>query len=177
MDLCEQTLCQRAEPRVQFFVAAMLHCAGRSVAVKIRNFSSSGTRIEGELIPPEGAFVVLRRGMLAAEGAVVWREGDAAGIDFDSPADVFDWMPGGGAPQARVDQLVDALRQGCDGKMVEAWDRQDPVIEYALLARLADSLDELADLLSTEPAMVTKHGEKLQVLDVAAQKLRKIAAR
>ncbi|MHA6332980.1 PilZ domain-containing protein [Qipengyuania sp. CAU 1752] len=177
MDPCEQTLCQRAEPRVQFFVAAALHCAGRSVAVKIRNFSSSGTRIEGELIPPEGAFVELRRGMLAAKGMIVWRDVDAAGIDFDTPADVFDWMPGGGAPQARVDQLVDALRQGCDEEMVEAWDRQDPVTEYANLAHLAESLDELANLLSTEPAWVEKHGDKLQILDLAAQRFRKIAAR
>ena len=51
------------------------------------------------------------------------------------------------------------------------------VITVDDMKRVAHSLDDLADALSDDMNVVMQHAEKLQVLDIAAQLLRKLACR
>ena len=51
----------RREPRTNMFVMATIYADTGSAPVKVRNLSSTGALIEGEVLPPLGATVRLRR--------------------------------------------------------------------------------------------------------------------
>lgn len=165
---------ERAEPRTNLFVAAMIATDTMSGPVRLRNISPSGAKVEAAELPEIGARVRLRRGTLSASGVVGWRNGKAMGLRFDRPTDVQLWLPAGQSSQQQVDSVVKAIKQGRSPVSTPAPARNSE--SYELLS-IADLLDGLGDALSQDPDVVAKYFAKLQVLDIATQKLRQIGSR
>lgn len=164
----------RAEPRTNLFVAATIATDAMSGPVRLRNISPSGAKVEAAELPGVGARVRLRRGSLSVTGVVGWRDGKAMGMRFDRPTDVQQWLPSGQSSQQQVDSVVKSIRQGLYPAPTPAPARNSE--SYELLS-IADLLEGLGDTLSEDPAVVEKYFAKLQVLDIATQKLRQIGTR
>lgn len=164
----------RAEPRTNLFVAATIATDAMSGPVRLRNISPSGAKVEAAELPDVGMRVRLRRGTLSVSGVVGWRNGKAMGMRFDRPTDVQLWLPSGQSSQQQVDCVVKALKQGENPAPTPAPARNSE--SYELLS-IADLLDGLGDALSEDPDVVAKYYAKLQVLDIATQKLRQIGSR
>lgn len=167
--------CHRNDARTNMFVLATISWSGVSNPVRVRNMSAAGALVEGATLPPAGAAVLLRRGQSVAAGRVVWHEGGKAGLIFDKSATVAEWMPGDRTGQEQVDQIVHHIRSG---ELTAAPLRVTsvPLISSSELRSLADGLCNLADELSNDMTLVVRHSHGLQLLDIAAQTLRKIAA-
>ena len=166
---------KRREQRTNLFVMAALASSTSSGPVRIRNLSPTGAYVQGEDLPLVGDRVRLRRGPLSVAGVVTRLDDKGVGIAFDRQTDVSEWLPAGSQAQAqqRVDRHANAVRN--DGDVAAT--STEPKIAADDLNSLADMLDSLADALSSEPAIVERYAEKLQVLDIAAQKIRKLAVR
>lgn len=164
----------RAEPRTNLFVAATIATDAMSGPVRLRNISPSGAKVEAADLPDVGTRVRLRRGTLSVTGVVGWRNGKAMGMRFDRPTDVQMWLPAGQGSQQQVDRVVKALKDGDSLAPPPAPARNSE--SYELLS-IADLLDGLGDALSEDPDVVAKYYAKLQVLDIATQKLRQIGSR
>ena len=78
----------RGGHRSNVFLAATLVVAGTSVPVRVRNISARGALIDGGKLPPEGTAIELRRGSLAATGAIAWHVSGQCGVRFDADIDV-----------------------------------------------------------------------------------------
>lgn len=166
---------QRIEPRTNMFVLATISWSGASCPVKIRNMSASGALIEGASLPPVGEAAILRRGRSVAAGKIAWSEGGKAGLKLDQKVAVSEWMPGDNTGQSRVDQIVHHIRS--DKATAEHLPvTSAPLISSSELRALADGLCSLADDLADDMDFVVRHSSRLQLLDIAAQTLRKIAA-
>lgn len=165
---------ERAEPRTNLFVAATIATDAMSGPVRLRNISPSGARVEAADLPNVGARVRLRRGTLSVSGVVGWRNDKSMGMRFDRPTDVQLWLPNGQSSQQTVDKVVNAIRLGDHPAPTPAPARNSE--SYELLS-IADLLDGLGDALSEDPDVVAKYFAKLQVLDIATQKLRQIGSR
>lgn len=157
------------------FVLATISWSGVSGPVKIRNMSASGALVEGATLPPVGATVLLRRGSSVAAGKIVWCKGGKAGLKLDQKISVAEWMPGENTGQNRVDQIVHHIRsEKATSEHLPV--TSTPLISSTELRNLADGLCSLADELADDMAFVVRHSTRLQLLDIAAQTLRKIAA-
>lgn len=166
---------QRIEPRTNMFVLATISWAGASGPVKIRNMSASGALIEGTVLPPVGETVLLRRGSSVAAGKIAWCKGGKAGVKLDQKVAVSEWMPGDSTGQTRVDQIVHRIRS--EKPTAEHLPvTSAPLISSSELRTLADGLCSLADDLADDMDFVIRHSSRLQLLDIAAQTLRKVAA-
>lgn len=165
---------ERAEPRTNLFVAATIATDAMSGPVRLRNISPSGARVEAAELPDVGARVRLRRGTLSISGVVGWRNGKSMGMRFDRPTDVQLWLPNGQSSQQTIDQAVKAIRLGDHPAPTPVPARNSE--SYELLS-IADMLEGLGDALSEDPEVVAKYFAKLQVLDIATQKLRQIGSR
>ena len=75
------------------FLVATLYFNGASSPVRVRNMSGTGALVEGASLPPSGASVILRRGALEAPATTAWSETGKAGLAFDGPVEVSDWLP------------------------------------------------------------------------------------
>ena len=158
-------------------VRASVHSQPGSGVVRLCNMSPIGALIEGETLPLVGYEVELRRGALAVPGKIVWRSDEQAGVSFSKRTVVEDWFP-----DAEPQQTVDSAFQ----RIMEEMRGRGPVRESSAplhnsyitaddMHRVAGSLDELADTLAVDPALVMRLTEELQTLDIAAQLLRKLA--
>jgi hypothetical protein len=156
-------------------VAAELVSEGNSTAVRIRNLSPSGGLIEGASDLQIGCRFTLRKGSLSVEGKVRWKQAGQCGVAFCTPIDIYGWLTHSNPDQERVDQLVDAVRNGCGPGLLQMWDEDDPLGQFAELTELASTLDRVADALCTDAALAERHLKSLQYLDIAAQKFRKLA--
>lgn len=172
---------QRCEPRSNIFIAAMLfHCDG-STPVRIRNMSRSGALIECSELSCEDSEVRLCRGSRIARGRIAWRRGNRAGIRFDGVVDVAGWLPNGDRDkdQYQVDAIIDEYRS-------------DPAIRFEQLAPakaitnlelirqllgLRESLNQAAEDLVSNAAIVAGHVQALQAIELAAHKLDKLTGR
>lgn len=157
------------------FVMASVSADTASGAVKIRNLSPHGALIESSALPAAGESVELRRGSLFVAAQVAWRQGNKAGLRFDRPVEVTDWLPSAHSAQKSVENAFQQVKAGLAGPPVGLpveRDSNDP----DQLRRIARALDLLADALADDAAIVMRHPEKLQVLDIASQILRKLAA-
>lgn len=56
------------------------------IDVMLIDMSSTGAKLHGPYLPPEGQVVLVRIGPLEAMGTVVWSEPNLCGIRFDTPA-------------------------------------------------------------------------------------------
>ncbi|WP_284126032.1 PilZ domain-containing protein [Parerythrobacter aestuarii] len=170
---------QRREERVELFVMASLHAEASSGPVRLRNISSEGALIESETLPRIGDQVELRRGALTVRGKVIWSDQQRAGLLFDGKTDISQWMPGAEAQKA-VDDTFRRLKeemQVAARAQVSATPTHSSYITTDDMNETAAALDELAEALCEDDAIILKYASKLQALDIAAQLLRKIATR
>ena len=172
----------RCEPRKSMFVLAMIYGPSGSTAVKIRDMSTRGALVEAPVIPTPGTKVRLCRGSLSISGEVVWQKEGRAGLLFQHTASVGEWLPAGPAPspQQRADELFQQKREtrtGHASPLNAAPIVLGPGAVTALdLSKLRCAIECLAEDLSDDPAVVARHGSKLQTLDLAAQLLGKLSA-
>ena len=160
---------------------ATLYAASGSSPVKVRDVSPRGALIEGGVNPHPGTSVRLCRGSVSITGEVVWRQGERAGLLFESNLVVAEWLPGGRAvtPQRRVDELVQHVKASATATTRSSGNipTVQPCKLSALeLTQLRVAIESLAEDLATDPDIVKRHMAKLQTLDLAAQALGKLAA-
>jgi hypothetical protein len=77
--------CRRQWPRQLMILSARLSTVTQDYAVRIRDLSSGGARVEGIELPPVGADVVLKRGEADTFGSIAWVSGNQAGMEFEDP--------------------------------------------------------------------------------------------
>lgn len=178
----KQPLCTdaRHEQRTSLFVMATLHADSGSCPVKVRDLSSAGALIEGAVIPPEGMSVRLVRGALTVLGQIMWSRSGRAGLRFDASVAVTDWLPGGrtSLPQQRVDEIVQQVKSAAsfNPELPSTQEVIEPKkVSTTELKQLGDAIESLANDLAADPHVTIRHTEKLQILDVVAQTLRKLA--
>ena len=168
----------RREERYNLFVMASLHAVGWAGPVKLRNISSEGALVEGEHLPSIGEPVELRRGALVMSGKIVWCTAKRAGLHFNQKTDVSQWLPGASA-QKEVDstfQRLKAEQQSPEDRTAGDAPLHGSFISIDNMVDAAAALDELGDTLAGDDEIIIKYASKLQVLDIAAQLLRKIAS-
>ena len=174
----------RFMPRTQLFLSAMIHFDRVSAAVRLRDLSASGARIEGATLPIVGTAACITRGALNASGMIVWRDRKRCGLHFDTPLQLDDWMPTRVArDQLVVDDMVEAVRSGNDVLPFRPPALPVDAIGDALPRRLAEELayvgrllESLGNDLCSEPLLVMRHAEKLQNIDISHQILGHVAA-
>lgn len=172
---------ERATPRANLMLSAMLVSGEWSEPVRMRNLSCGGALVEGPSLPASGAKVELVRGRLRAMATVAWVEKGHCGLCFDAPIATEAWVPGGTArDQLVVDQMVAQLRAAETPS--EAPKAVAPPDTKGLPDRLAEELayvarllDGLGDALAGEPIVLARHMTKLQDLDISAQILGHVA--
>lgn len=158
------------------FVAATIAGAIGSGPVRIRNMSADGALVEGEILPCIGEPFRLLRGGLSAFGKVVWREDGRAGLRFDDNVDVVRWLAVPSSGQELVDQTFRELKaRAVDPPAPLCPSTGGPPASGWQLASLAEALEALADDLAEDAKVVAELGERLQILDVASQVLRRFA--
>ncbi|WP_375289033.1 PilZ domain-containing protein [Qipengyuania sp.] len=170
--------CGRTEVRTNMFVLAMLVAEGVSNKVKIRNMSPSGALIEGPLLPRPGNAIKLCRAETTLTGHVVWSVGKHAGLRFRERAVVSDWLPATNGGQRAVDQAVALAKAEKDAGLLPSSSAPLPssAISAADVMAIAAAVDQLADELASDPAVIAKFMNKLQILDIAGQTLKKFAS-
>lgn len=171
---------ERADARNNMFVTAVLFGERGSAPVRIRNMSRSGALIEAALIPPEASTVRLGRGSLSVHGRVVWQKNNRAGILFDAAIEVADWLPRGNrhTEQQHIDEMVHACRNSTSQRQESGGTAPVPTESDAvrLLLELKHALAVVAGELASDPGIALAHPTALQTIDVAAQKLERLAA-
>lgn len=169
--------CARIEERTNMFVLATLVAEGVSNRVKIRNMSPSGALIEGPLLPRTGVPIKLCRAETTLTGYVVWSAGKHAGLRFRERAVVLDWLPTTNGGQRAVDQAVSLAKAEKEAGLLPSSQAPLPssTISSADLMAIANLIDKLADEMACDPAVVSKYMDKLQILDIAGQTLKKFA--
>ena len=175
---------RRAQERTRMFITANLSSATMTGNVRVRNLSVSGALLEADALPAVGERVKLRKGDLSATGNVVRREENHAGIHFERPINPVDWLPNKAGSQLMVDTAFQTIKPLFEGGPPSATQRLNSRGETSALPSsqtsrdelegIADMLDSLADQMSEDPVIIASYLNKLQVLDIAAQKLRKV---
>ena len=79
---------ERSMARTRLFLAATIRFDRVSAAIRLRDLSMSGARIEGMRLPGAGVAVQIARGALNCSGTVVWRDSKGCGVRFDAPLDL-----------------------------------------------------------------------------------------
>ena len=168
----------RIESRSNIFVMAALYSAGRSVTpVRVRNISTTGALIEAAVLPPRGTKVRLGRASLSATGELVWVENAKAGMRFDEPVTVTDWLPQGrrGFGQQFVDELFHQKRLGAaKGAFSGGSDGTASLADEIL--ELRTCLERAAEELALDSVISSRHLTALQAIDSVGQALAKVAA-
>lgn len=74
---------RRAMPRIQLRCGLYVKWAANLEPATLRNISSRGLQLEGEVLPPQGTFVGLFvEGLNVPSGEVVWQRDNLAGIEL-----------------------------------------------------------------------------------------------
>lgn len=183
-NIVQQDKIERSVPRTHLFLSATIRFDRVTAAVRLRDLSESGARIEGVSLPAIGKTAQISRGSLQMAGTIVWREGKACGVRFDDPLVLDQWLPTQAArDQSIVDVMIADVRSG-QPHLPHHPPEPIPIEpasgllsrrlaeELAYVARLLDSLGE--DLCG-EPLLVMRHADKLQNLDISAQILGHVA--
>lgn len=168
--------------RANLLLAATLVAAGRQSAVRIRDLSESGARIEGANLPAPGNPAIIERGPLKASGIVRWRTAGRAGLQFDQPIDVASWSPSAAQSirgQADVDKSIVIARAGLalidDDMAAGSAEFLGSRIAEELCC-VARTLDHAGETMARDPAMLARHAGLLQEFDLAAKLLVELAA-
>ena len=175
---CEFDSKARREPRTNLFAMGTIYADGTSTPVRIRNLSATGAMVEGAVLPRAGARVRLCRGSLEVFAEIVWSKEGAAGLRFESAVTVADWLPRGRAlaPQQRIDEIFHQARVGVSvgSPLAPAHSSGDKLGALDIM-RVKKAIESLAVELASDPDVVERYASKLQLLDMAAETLRKIA--
>ena len=156
---------------------AALYADGRSVTpVRVRNISRTGALVEGATLPPVGTVVRLSRASLSASGSVIWIEQGRAGLEFEAPIGVSEWLPQGrrGIGQQFVDELFHQKRLGVNGARAGSAADGATLAEELLELRL--SLERAGEALVLDSVVASRHALALQSIDGVAQALARLAA-
>ena len=166
----------RTDPRTNLFLAASLISGERSIAVKIRDLSTSGGQVEGLEFPEVGSAMTLVRGSLSVRGHVAWSAERRCGLHFSTRISVSGWIasPANGEQQ-RVDHLVALVKAGAGPPAMPSHAPSAAEELAGDLTRVSKLLEMLGDELASDPAIVTGHGVLLQNLDIALQTLTVLA--
>ena len=169
---------RRQEARTTVFAMATIYTDAGSMPVKVRDLSSTGALAEGPVLPPLGTKIRLRRATLEAVGEVQWSKAGRVGLRFESAIEVADWLPRGRsiAAQDRIDDMVHEARKSLKaappvGAKPISSKKPTPLD----LIRVKQAVESLAEDLADDPAVVERHGARLQVLDLVSQTLRNLA--
>ena len=175
---------QRAHERTRVFITASISAANMTGIVRVRDLSVFGALLEADNLPALGTRLKLRKGDLSATGRVVRRERGQAGVQFERPINPIDWLPNKSRSQLMVDNAFRTIKPLFEGgPPVESAGTSGRSSPSALpssqtsrdeLEGIADMLDALADHMSEDPTIISSYRDKLQVLDIASQKLRKL---
>ena len=171
---------RRVAQRTFLMLAATARCGGQSLPIRIRNVSETGALIEGADLPVAGEEILLSRGETEIDAIVAWASGSRRGVHFSRPVAVDTWRAGKPAnalpaSQGRVDLIQAAARSGRNAASLpppppeERWiDELDARMaeELAFVQRLVETL---GDELVADPAIVHRHTQALQNIDVASQ--------
>ena len=182
--LLRQESDSRTKPRTQLFLSATIRFGALSAAIRLRDLSSTGARIEGSRLPPVGTVALITRGALQASGTIVWRDHKGCGVRFELPLALEQWMPAAAwRDQLVVDAMVEQAKSGSIDILPEPKVESLNSLIDALPQRLSEELayvgrllESLGDDLCNEPLVVARHAEKLQNLDIASQILGHVAA-
>ncbi len=174
----------RSKPRTHLFLSATIRFGALSTAIRLRDLSATGARIEGNGLPPAGAAVLITRGALQAGGTIVWRDHKGCGVRFEHSLSLEQWMPAAAwRDQLAVDAMIEQAKSGSVDIAPEPQAGSRQSLVDALPRRLAEELayvgrllESLGDDLCNEPLVVARHAEKLQNLDIASQILGHVAA-
>jgi len=161
----------RGGHRSNVFLAATLVVAGASMPVRVRNISARGALIDGGKLPPEGTAIELRRGSLAATGAIAWHVSGQCGVRFDADIDVAGWTRriGHSGQQAVDDMVARVQRPAAPGAAAPP-----PAARADSLASISADLAATCERLAARPDVVTACAEELLELDAIAQRLRNV---
>lgn len=162
----------RVESRSNIFVMATMYAAGGSIPVRVRNMSRTGALVEAPALPQAGTVVRLSRGSLTALGNVMWAGDGRAGLRFDGPVTVTDWIPLGkrGSGQQLIDEIVHRARLSGGAQTAPA------TVEIAdEMVQLRQMLERVGEELASDSAVAMQHGPALQMLDSVVQGLSKLA--
>lgn len=170
----------RAQPRLGIFLSAVMLVEGAQVPVRIRNLSREGALVDVDCPPAAGTIVTLRRGELAIDGTIAWRQGDRCGLRFDRPMALGGWMPA----LARKEQLIlDQRLEAARRHGVDPAPAGDPAADHPMRERLAEELRfsqrriaTALDAIANYPPAVMKLHDALQELEVTAQALGHVAS-
>jgi len=160
------------------FLVATLYFNGASSPVRVRNMSATGALIEGASMPEIGATAILRRGALEAPATTAWSEVGKAGLAFDGPVEVSDWLPAkDGKRQTQVDQIAFGMKHATRTSapvIVPVVQQAAPMIAIvADLAGLQAQLGQLGDQLAGDALVLVNHPQ-VQLLDAAGQRIGRI---
>lgn len=175
----ERALNARRETRTSMFLAAVLRSGTEQVPVKVRNMSPNGALFDTSLALTVGAKVVLMRGALQAQGAVIWNSEGRCGIRFSSRVPVTEWLATHTkTQQQRVDDIVALVKSAGSTPpphhLCPPEDRSPEVLAHEL-EMVIGLMQDMEDDLTTCGETLERHGMKLQNLDIAMQMLRAIA--
>lgn len=95
----------REAERHSVLLSARLQCGADSVAVRLRNISRTGARIESAVLPPVGSIVRFIRGDLAVSARVVWAGRTTLGLEFREAIDEKELLVGIGGTKGAVKPL------------------------------------------------------------------------
>jgi hypothetical protein len=171
----------RLEPRSNIFVIATLYGADGSAPVRIRNMSRNGALVEGGVLPPVGAEVRLCRGALGVTGHLIWLAGRRAGLQFASSIATAEWLPNGnrGSHQQLADEMAHQARMGTISLANAPVAPPAAPLASALndeLLRVCRSLERAGEDLASDAEIAAHHSGPLQLIDMAARALAKLAA-
>lgn len=171
----------REDARSNIFVIATLYSPTGQSPVRVRNLSRTGALVEGAVLPVAGTAVRLSRGSMAVAGHVVWCEANKAGLRFDAMVCVADWLPQGGRAtgQQRVDEIVYEVNRngGAKGGVSAPVPVAMPTVDVAgELRQLGACLSGIAEELAGDPEVAARFGTRLQVIELGAQSLVRLAA-
>ncbi|HEY0419585.1 MAG TPA: PilZ domain-containing protein [Acetobacteraceae bacterium] len=171
---------RRVAQRTFLMLAATARCGGQSLPIRIRNVSETGALIEGETLPAAGDPIHLSRGETEIDGVVAWASGIRRGVHFSHPVPVDTWRSGKPvAPQpgqGRVDLIQAAVRSGQGQKAgpaaiptEERWVGQLDARMGEEIAFVQRLIEALGDELVADPAILHRHAQVLQNIDLASQ--------
>ena len=175
----------RADPRMNLFLSATVEVDGRSLAVRIRNLSVRGAMIESPGLPRDGSEIVIERTGMKVGATLRWASGPRAGVQFDRTIDLAAWSPSlalSARNQADVDSAMAAVRAGLAPAAPAERSKRAPD-DAQLRGRISEEMSGVARMLEAagnalagDPAVIARHMERLQELDMASQMLIELAA-
>jgi hypothetical protein len=99
----------REAERHSVLLTARLQCGADTVAVRLRNVSRTGARIESAVLPPVGSIVRFIRGDLAVSARVVWTGQTSLGLEFREAIDDKELLVGIGRSEGASVKPLKAL--------------------------------------------------------------------